>query len=233
MSLYVIADLHLAHSTDKPMDIFGAAWENHVERLDNNWRSTVTDDDTVVIAGDVSWGMRMEDAVADFRFLESLPGKKIILKGNHDYWWSTMKKLLEFRDSTGAHSISFLFNNAYAAEGRIICGTRGWFPADSYSEDDKKITLREAGRLRASLEAGKQLLASGEGDEILVFLHYPPAFSGQRCEPICEVLAEYGIKDVYYGHLHGYITGKLNYQTAGANLHLISADKLGFMPKKI
>lgn len=233
MSLFTIADLHLSSTSDKPMDIFGPAWEDHAERLRENWQRTVTPDDTVVVAGDISWGMRPGDAAKDFEYLESLNGRKIILKGNHDYWWATMKKLCEFRDSVGAKSVDFLFNNAYYAEGCVICGTRGWFPAASYGDDDLRIVNREAARLRTSVLCGQKLQQEHENSELLVFLHYPPAFSGQRCAQICEVLSEYGIKRVWYGHLHGEVKHKLTYQIAGAALNLIAADQVGFTPVKI
>lgn len=233
MSLFAIADLHLSHTTDKPMDIFGPRWENHTQRLREAWQATVSPSDTVVVAGDISWGMRPSDTVLDFEFLEALNGRKIILKGNHDFWWSTMKKMTEFRDSVGAKSIDFLFNNAYRAENAIICGTRGWLVADEYGDSDKKIVLREAERLRTSILAGKKLQEETPQCEILVFLHYPPAFAGQRCEAICEVLQEYGIKKVFYGHLHGAVKQKLTHQAAGADLKLIAADQVGFVPQRI
>lgn len=233
MSVFTIADLHLSHSTNKPMDIFGSRWENHTERLRENWQSVVKPDDTVIIAGDISWGMRTEDALADFEFIEKLNGKKIIAKGNHDFWWQTMKKLYEFRDSIGALSIEFLFNNAYVAEDFIICGTRGWFPESNYGPDDEKIVNREAERLRTSLIAGKKLQEIHPEKEILVFLHYPPAYGSVKCERICEVIREYGIKRVFYGHLHGAVKSRIVHQTAGAKLCLVSADWVDFMPVEI
>lgn len=155
MAVFTIADLHLSHTTNKPMDVFGAKWEDHVNRLEANWRETVGAGDTVVIPGDISWGMRINDAEEDLRFIERLPGKKIIGKGNHDFWWATMKKLYEFRERAGAYSVEFLFNNAYRAEDFIICGTRGWFPESNYGADDEKIVNREAERLRTSLFGGR------------------------------------------------------------------------------
>lgn len=230
MSIFTIADLHLSHSTDKPMDIFGPRWENHTERLRENWQSVVKPEDTVVIAGDISWGMRMDDALADLAFIHSLNGKKIIAKGNHDFWWQTMKKLCEFRDSIGASSIDFLYNNAYLAENYIICGTRGWFPENNYSDFDEKIVNREAERLRTSILAGLKLKEQNPNAEILVFLHYPPAYGGVKCERICEVLKQYDIKRVFYGHIHGAQKSRLVYQTSGANLTLVAADWLNFKP---
>lgn len=230
MSVFTIADLHLSYSSNKPMDIFGPRWENHAERLRENWQNTVKPEDTVIIAGDISWGMRVEDALADLKFIEELNGKKIIAKGNHDFWWQTMKKLYEFRDSIGAASIDFLFNNAYVVEDYIICGTRGWFPETNYSPDDEKIVNRESARLRTSILAGLELKKENPNREILVFLHYPPAYGGVRCERICEVLHEYGIKRVFYGHLHGAQKSRIVHQIAGANLALVAADWLDFKP---
>jgi len=230
MSIFTIADLHLSHSTNKPMDIFGPRWENHTERLFDNWQSTVKPEDTVIIAGDISWGMRTEDTLADFEFIEKLNGKKIIVKGNHDFWWQTMKKLYEFRDRIGAFSIDFLFNNAYLVENYIICGTRGWFPESNYGPDDEKIVNREAERLRTSILAGQKIKEQHPEKEILVFLHYPPSYGGVKCERICEVINQYGIKRVYYGHLHGAQKSRLVHQIAGAKLTLISADWVDFKP---
>ncbi len=233
MSVFTIADLHLSYSSNKPMDIFGPRWENHAERLRENWQSMVKPEDTVIIAGDISWGMRTADALADLKFIDELNGKKIIAKGNHDFWWQTMKKLYEFRDQICASSIDFLFNNAYVVEDFIVCGTRGWFPETNYGPDDEKIVNREAERLRTSILAGLKLKEEHRDKEILVFLHYPPAYGSVRCERICEVLHEYGIKRVFYGHLHGAQKSKLVHQIAGANLTLIAADKLDFKPLEI
>lgn len=233
MSLFTIADLHLSHSTDKPMDIFGPRWENHTERLFENWQNIVRPEDTVVIAGDISWGMRTDDALADLAFIHSLNGKKIITKGNHDFWWQTMKKLYEFRNSIGADSIDFLYNNAYVAENFIICGTRGWFPESNYSDFDEKIVNREAERLRMSILSGLKLKEQYPDFEILVFLHYPPAYGNVKCEKICEVIKQYGIKRVFYGHLHGAQKSRLVHQIAGAQLSLVAADFVDFTPVSI
>ncbi len=233
MSTFVIADLHLAQTMNKPMDIFGVRWENHTQKIKENWQKTVSDSDTVVIAGDVSWGMRIEEAEADFRFLQELPGHKIVLKGNHDYWWQTMKKLLEFRDRVGAFSVDFLFNNAYETDEFILCGTRGWTLEHVYSPDDQKIVNRETERLRASIREGKKLQANSPDKELLVFLHYPPAYANLRLQSICEVLAEEQIRRVFYGHMHNADTSRLVHQIAGASSQLIAADHIGFCPFKI
>lgn len=233
MSLFTIADLHLAHTMNKPMDIFGSRWENHVERIRGNWLSTVGADDTVVIAGDVSWGMHISEAEADFRFLEELPGHKLVLKGNHDYWWQTMRKLTEFRDRVGAGTVDFLFNNAYETEDFIICGTRGWLLEQAYDEENTKIVNREVGRLRMSLEEGLKYKQNAPEKEILIFLHYPPAYGNLRCEPICETIAEYGVKRVFYGHMHNADSSRLVRQIAGASSTLVAADALQFCPQRI
>ncbi len=231
MALFAIADLHLSEDTDKPMDIFGKAWVNHKNRLEEYWRAVVTDGDTVVIPGDISWGIKFDNTEKDLLFIDSLPGRKIIGKGNHDYWWSTMSKLTGFLDRIGATSIDFLFNNAYKADGKIVCGTRGWFPEDSYGPDDEKIAQREAGRLRRSLEAGKALQTDGE--ELIVFLHYPPHFGALQCKPIADVLWEYDIKRCYYGHLHNAPSRLLERSCGKTDLTLIAADALGFTPLMI
>lgn len=228
MALFTIADLHLSEGTDKPMDIFGATWRNHKARLEAAWRERVGTEDTVVIPGDISWGMGFSGAKDDLLFIHSLPGKKIIGKGNHDYWWNTLTKLESLISEIGADTISFLYNNAYRAEGKIICGTRGWFPDRSYGAEDEKIVLREAGRLRRSLEAGRALAEADE--ELIVFLHYPPSLSGVRCTPICDLLGEYGIARCYYGHLHGVAPQILDKSVGVTDLHLIAADNLGFTP---
>ena len=233
MSTFVIADLHLAQTMNKPMDIFGARWENHTQKIKENWHNTVSEQDTVVIAGDVSWGMRIEEAEADFRFLQELPGHKLVLKGNHDYWWQTMKKLIEFRDRVGAFSVDFLFNNAYETDEFVLCGTRGWTLEHVYSPDDQKIIARETQRLRTSIREGKKMQARSPDKELLVFLHYPPAYANLRLQPICEVLAEEQIQRVFYGHMHNADPSRLVRQIAGASSELIAADYIGFCPIKI
>ncbi len=228
MPLYTIADLHLSEGADKPMDVFGPAWANHKARLEAAWRALVGEEDTVVIPGDISWGMKFDSAERDLLFIDSLPGKKIIGKGNHDYWWNTLTKLNAFVESIGAKSIHFLHNNAYRVEGKVICGTRGWFPDASYGENDAKVALREAGRLRRSIECGLSL--AEEGDELTVFLHYPPVFGGVKCAPVAEVLAEYRVRRCYYGHLHGVPAAALEKSVGFTDLYLVSSDKLGFTP---
>lgn len=227
MSIYTIADTHLSLSCDKPMDIFGG-WQDYVSRLEKNWRSLITDDDTVVVPGDISWAMSLEDAEADFRFLHSLPGKKLILKGNHDYWWTTKKKMDNFLAEEGFDSIEILHNNAFRVGDFTLCGTRGWF-YDAEKSADMKVLLREAARLERSIEQGREL-----GGELIVFLHYPPVMQMGVCQEIFDVLKKHDIKRCYYGHLHGESCLRSVTQTVeGVKLSLISADFLSFCPQLV
>ncbi len=227
MSLFVIADTHLSFSCNKPMDIFGG-WNDYVERLEKNWRNVVTERDTVVIPGDISWAMSFDAAKKDFQFLNSLPGEKIILKGNHDYWWNTKKKMDAFLDEEGFDTIKILHNNAYIVGDFAVCGSRGWF-YDAQGEQDRKILLREASRLERSIEAGEQ-----SGLEIIVFLHYPPLMLGEVCEEIMDVLKRHSIKRCYYGHLHGESARRSVTDTVdGIKFSLISADFLEFCPRLV
>ncbi len=233
MAVFTISDTHLSLSSQKPMDVFGARWENYMEKLETNWKQTVSSNDTVIIPGDISWGMGRDTSAEDLKFLHSLPGRKIIGKGNHDYWWQTMTKLLEFKEALGANTIDFLFNNAYICENFIIAGTRGWTLAENYGADDMKIVNREAGRLRISLEAAKKLKESSPQCEILVFLHYPPSFNGIICEPIVAVLEEYGIKRCFHGHIHSVNPELLDGKAGNVRIYCVSADLIGFKPMKL
>lgn len=225
MALYAIADLHLSLGTDKPMDIF-KGWQDYSERLEKNWRALITDDDTVVIAGDISWAMKLEECFEDFSFLESLPGIKILLKGNHDYWWTTKKKIDEYLKANNFSSIRILFNNSFVVDGVTICGSRGWC-YDAGSDADVKIINREVGRLKLSLDS-----ADKADKPPIVFLHYPPVYGDYECSEIIDALKSYNIKECYYGHLHGAHTHKC--ATTGLykdiNMHLISTDYVDFMP---
>ena len=225
MSLFAIADLHLSLGTDKPMDVF-EGWHDYVPRIEENWRSCVAPDDTVVIAGDISWAMKLEEAVADFRFINSLPGRKLILKGNHDYWWSTRKKIEAFLEENRFSSIGIVHNSAVEAGNFAVCGTRGWL-YDAESAEDRKIVSREVGRLNASLDAAEK----GEKKPI-VFLHYPPVYGGMECREIMDVLVNRRVADCYYGHIHGSAAAKRSPtgEYRGVQMHLISCDYLGFRP---
>lgn len=224
MALFAIADLHLSMGTDKPMDIF-KGWHDYSSRLENNWRNLVGENDTVVVAGDISWAMRLEECYEDFKFLNSLPGNKILLKGNHDYWWATKKKIDEYLKANSFDTISILFNNSFTVDGVTICGSRGWY-YDADTDADIKVINREVGRLKLSLDSVKDTKTP------VVFLHYPPVYSELECKEIMDVLKDYGIKECYYGHLHGSHTHKnaVTGMYKGINMHLISTDYVDFTP---
>lgn len=228
MALFAIADLHLSLGTDKPMDVF-EGWKDYVPRLRKNWDAAVGEEDTVVIAGDISWAMKLQDAVLDFQFIDSLPGRKLILKGNHDYWWSTKKKIEDFLAEHHFSSIGVIHNNASAVGSLAVCGTRGWL-YDAESAEDKKIVNREVGRLNTSLDAGEKT-----GKKPVVFLHYPPMYDGVECREIMDVLVARGVGECYFGHIHGAAAAKRTPAGVyrGVRMHLISCDYLGFMPCKV
>ena len=228
MSLYAIGDLHLSLTTDKSMDVFGPRWENYVEKIREGF-SALNSDDVCVICGDVSWGMSLEESLADFRFIDALPGRKIILKGNHDYWWTSAKKMKAFFDANDLSTISILHNNFYPyGESSGICGTKGWFYEESKgTAHDKKIIDREVLRLEASL------IAAGERDKY-VFLHYPPRYGGYTCPEILDLLRKYDVKLCASGHLHA---DSLRMAFDGWHEHTrhicVSGDRLDFKPCKI
>lgn len=223
MALFAIGDTHLSLGADKPMDIF-RGWQDYTRRLEDNWRAVVGPEDTVVVCGDISWAMKLEHTAEDFSFINALPGKKLILKGNHDYWWCTRKKMDEWLYSSGFDSMRILFNDAAEYGDYALCGTRGW----SYDcpAGERTVLLREAGRLRMSLEAG-----AASGKKPIVFLHYPPVYSGYRCDEIMEVLHKFGVTECVYAHLHGLshsraVTGDCE----GIFMRLVSCDYCGFSP---
>ena len=227
MALYTIGDLHLSLNGDKPMDRFGEVWRDHPQKLIEGFR-TVGDNDLTVLCGDLSWAMSLAQAEEDFRFVQQLPGKKLILKGNHDYWWSTATKAYKFFAEHGFESIEILHNNAYVYDGYALCGTRGWFfEEDHGTEHDRKMMLREVQRLEMSLKAG--------GDrEKIVFLHYPPVFQNYRCEEILQLLQKYNVKRCYYGHIHGKgCPLAFNGWIGCTKFQLVSADWIKFQPREI
>ncbi|MCR5040724.1 MAG: metallophosphoesterase [Clostridia bacterium] len=223
--LFAIADAHLCLGTpDKTMEIF-PGWKDYIARLEKNWRGAVGEDDVVVIAGDISWAMTLEEARPDLAFIDSLPGRKLLLRGNHDFWWTTAAKLKAFFAENGFETLSILRGNAFSVGGLTVCGSRGWF-FDSEEAHDKKIIARETGRIAASLDAGDAL--PGEN---VVFLHYPPVSVNGGSNEIIELLEARGVKRVYYGHLHGEKTDRPAAAYGGpVGLRLISADHLGFCP---
>ena len=227
MALYAIGDLHLSLGCDKPMDVFGGRWTGYVDKLLAGF-AALGPEDTTVLCGDLSWGMSLEQAREHFLFIERLPGRKTVLKGNHDYWWSTAAKARRFFEENGIGSIEILNNNCLEYGGAAICGTRGWFYEEERgTEHDKKIMLREIGRLETSLKA------AGEREK-LVFLHYPPKFMGYECPEILEMLARYGVRECYYGHIHGKgCAAAFQGMKNGVQFRLVSADSVNFAPVKV
>ena len=223
MALFAIADLHFAFSVDKPMDIFGENWKNHSEKIIASWKEHITEEDTVLLPGDLSWGMRIDEAAADLDVIYSLPGRKILLGGNHDYWWKSSSKL-----EARYPGMRFLKNNFDRYADWHICGTRGWIK-DTEEPADAKVLTREAGRLETSIKA-----ALADGKKPIVFLHYPPIFANDYNREILDVLFRYDIKTCYYGHLHGNahryaVCGEVD----GINYQLIAGDFVQFCPKLI
>ena len=233
MKIYAIGDLHLSfgENIDKPMDIFGGGWEQHAERLEHTWREMITEEDLVLLPGDTSWGLKIEEAMADFEWLHSLPGTKIVSKGNHDLWWGRIKYLNSLYDD-----IVFLQNDCYEPECSeiVITASRGWpYPgSDEYTEHDEKIYAREIQRLKLGLDAAK---AKAPDSRILVALHYPPSDPSGRVTGFTEILEEYGVWKCIYGHLHGQVAfGRgIRGKVRGVQYQLVSLDYLGAKPKLI
>ena len=224
MALYAIADLHLCLGAPKPMDIFGGAWVGYMEKLKDGL-SCITEDDTTVLLGDLSWALGLEEAGADFEFINQIPGRKIILKGNHDYWWSTASRFYKFCQANGFENMHILNNNHYEFGDIAICGTRGWFFEEERSSDhDGKVFRRELQRLETSLISA--------GDKIkYVFLHYPPRYKGYECKEILELLKKYEVRRCFYGHLHGPSHAlAMEGLWDGIEFRLVAADKLNFRP---
>ncbi len=229
MSLYVIGDTHLSFGVRKPMDIF-AGWENHTELLEAAWNAHIRQEDTVVLAGDISWGMTLEEALPDFQWLNALPAqRKIILKGNHDYWWGTVKKMETFFAGHHLDTLCLLHNNHYAYEDYGICGTRGWVNMEQEEPANAKVIAREAQRLDVSLQSAEQA-----GLRPIAFLHYPPIY-GSTCNwDMLDVLWRHHVTDCWYGHVHGKAhSHAINGERDGITYHLISGDYVQFIPQKV
>ena len=234
MAIFVIADLHLSFNEDKPMDIFGENWVDHENKIKNDWLKKVEEEDLVILPGDFSWETYLENTKLDFEFLNKLPGKKLLLKGNHDYWWSTVTKMRKFLKENNFENIDFLYNNSYEYENKIICGTRGWSITDA--EIDKKLIDRELIRLELSLKNG--ITNFGNEKEKIVFMHYPPItkakiITNQEAEFV-KLMKKYNVKRCYYGHLHGIsIHDAVEGEIEGIQFKLVSADGLDFKLLKI
>lgn len=227
MALYAIGDLHLSFQTDKPMDIFGGAWKGYVEKL-REGLSIITPEDTTVLLGDLSWAMNFPDAVEDFRFINEIPGEKIILKGNHDYWWTTLRKFENFCQEQGFSNMKVLHNSAFTYGDVALCGTRGWFyEEEKHGVKDEKVFKRELIRLETSL------LLAGDREKFC-FLHYPPKYGSYHCDEILELFEKYGVSRCYYGHLHG-DSHRLAFRDTykGTEFHLVAADYLDFKPLRV
>lgn len=234
MSIFVIADLHLSFRVPKPMDIFGDNWSGHEEKIRKDWIEKVKEDDLVVLPGDFSWETYLEDTKLDFGYLNSLPGKKLMLKGNHDYWWTTLTNMRKFLKDNNFNNIDFLYNNSYEFEDKILCGTRGWSITDEGT--DEKLINRELIRLELSLQDGVNKF--GKDKEIIVFMHYPPITKAkielEQEAKFVELMKKYNVKRCYYGHLHGAsIKDAVQGEIEGIQFKLVSADGLDFKLEKI
>ncbi len=240
MSIFAIGDLHLSTNaqTNKSMEVFGKRWLGYMEKIKKNWEAVVTEHDTVVVPGDISWAMNLEEALDDFLFLDSLPGQKLIGKGNHDFWWTTHQKMTRFFDEHHIKSLHILNNNAYVVDDVIICGTRGWFLDEKQqvavgTVDYAKIVNREVIRLRLSLDEAVRLQkqeqeASGRRLPIFVFLHFPPVWLDFICREFVDVLHEYQISRCYFGHIHGMYNHPSVFDFEGIAMNLCSSDFLNF-----
>lgn len=230
MAIYTIADLHLSFSTDKPMDIFGTNWENYEEKIKEDWLKKVRKEDYIILPGDFSWAMYLEETVKDFEFINKLPGKKILLKGNHDYWWTTVTNMRKFLKENNFANIDFLHNNSFEIENKIIVGTRGWILSEDL--EDKRLTKREADRLELSISNG--IKEYGNEKEIIAFMHYPPITKNYQNTEYINVLKKYNIKKCYYGHLHSIsIQDALEGIIDGIEYKLVSSDGVDFKLTKI
>lgn len=234
MSIFVIGDLHLSFNNPKPMDIFGDNWSGHEEKIRSNWIENVSEDDLVILPGDFSWETYLEDTKLDFDYLNNLPGKKLLLKGNHDYWWTTVTSMRAFLKENNYTNIDFLYNNSYEFEDKIICGTRGWSIIDE--EADKKLINRELIRLELSLQDG--INKYGTDKEIIVFMHYPPITKAkivsEKEAEFVQLMKKYNVKRCFYGHLHGAsIADAIEDEVEGIEFKLVSADGLDFRLLKI
>ena len=235
MSLFVMADLHLSSDRSKSMEIFGPRWQDYMEKIQKNWNRVVSPEDTVIVPGDISWSLRLEDSLADFLFLDALNGKKLIGKGNHDFWWSTHSKLRSFWEQNQIQTVDILYNNAHRFEDCIVCGTRGWFTEETQQNtvgnvEYSKIVNREAIRLRLSLEDAVKLRGDDRDLPLIVFLHFPPVWNEFVCREILDVLHEFEIKTCYFGHIHGAYYAPRTQNFEGIDFTICAADYLNFTP---
>ncbi|MBE6533739.1 MAG: serine/threonine protein phosphatase [Ruminococcaceae bacterium] len=237
MALFVISDLHLDILTnEKSMEVFGNKWSNYTERLKNNWKSVVSEADTVIIPGDISWALTLEESIHDLKWINDLPGKKILMKGNHDFWWSSAKKMRTFFDEKSLSTLEILHNGAVEVENYILAGSRGWFvdksvqPQNVVNANYDKVLNREKIRLKMSLEEAKKIQEISN-KEILAFFHFPPIWSDFICEELISLLKEYGVSRVYFGHIHGVYNISSVFEYEGIKFKMISADFIDFLPQ--
>ena len=242
MAVFAIADLHLSFGVDKPMDIFGEKWKNHHVILANNWKKQITENDWVIIPGDISWGLHKSEILPDLRFIDALPGKKIILKGNHDIWWGTAKKNKELLEKNQLKTIRFMYNEAIKIDNIILCGTRGWLcPGDKdFKQDDMTIYNREAGRLSNSIR--EALCTRDNNEEIICFMHFPPFGSASGIDisssikptEFTKIIENNGIRRCFFGHVHSPEKQKSCHKDSSVTEYkLIAADFIDFLPVRI
>ena len=237
MSLFVISDLHLDVLTnEKSMEVFGDKWKNYTQRLKKNWNAVVCENDTVIVPGDISWALTLEASIHDLKWINELPGRKILMKGNHDFWWSTAKKMKAFFAENSLDTLEILYNGAIEVENYILAGSRGWFvdkstqPQSVVNADYDKVLNREKIRLKMSLDEAKKLQEISH-KEILVFFHFPPVWNDFVCEEIVSILKEYKISRAYFGHIHGSYNVSSLFEYEGIEFKMISADFIDFLPQ--
>mgnify|MGYP004654891937 FL=1 len=223
MKVFAISDLHLASAVNKPMDVFGAGWENYVEKITQDWQSKVSGQDLVLLPGDFSWAMTEQEVQPDLQFLQELPGTKVLLRGNHDYWWSTLSKVRRMLPS----SVQVLQNDCLRFGSLLVCGSRGWTcPDKALSKEDEKIYKREALRLELSLQEMQR--RKQEGDRVICMMHFPPFNVRREDSAYTQLLIRYGVQNVIFGHLHGKdCRADLDFYRFGIHFRLVSTDLVG------
>lgn len=230
MKVFSISDLHLSSDDKKPMDIFGAGWENHFEKIKADWLSKVEDCDIVLICGDISWGNKLEEGIADLQALKGLPGRKIFIRGNHDFWWNGITKL---RSAAPDNSFVFLQNDCVKIDNLVIFGSRGWTCPGSadFTETDRKLYLREVERFKLCLASVNKV--KSEGDALLAMVHFPPFSPKFPDNEFTEIFEKNGVEKVIFGHIHGDTFFPLRTQKNGVEYILTSCDKVGFKLQRI
>ena len=239
MSLFVISDLHLDVLTnEKSMEVFGDKWKDYTKRIQKNWSAVISENDTVIIPGDISWALNLEESLYDLKWINALPGKKILMKGNHDFWWSTVTKMKRFFQENNLNTLDILHNNAIETESYILAGSRGWFvdktvqPQKTVTVDYDKILNREQIHLRMSLNEAK-VLQEHSKKEILVFFHFPPIWGDFKCDELLNILKEYNVSRAFFGHIHGSYNHSSFFEYDGIQFRMISADFIDFIPQII